>query len=441
MPVGQGTGRAAGEDPPAAMLLGRERELAALTWMLSEAAAGRGSALLVRGGAGIGKTALLAAASRAADGLGLPVLSGGGVRAEAHLPFAGLHQLLWPAMHAEPVLPDGRGEVLRAALALDHSVAAEPHRVALAVLELLATLAVKAPLLVVADDVHWLDRPSAQVLAFVSRRVTAEPIAILLASRDAADDPFQASGTPSRRLGALAAEQAVALLSRVAPELAGTVRDQVLSDAAGNPLALLELPAARRQSGPRPGRAAVSEPLLRSFIAHLADLPAPAGALVSVAAADPSRSLAQLCRAAAAAWGSPVTEADIQPAIDARLAALDGNHVCFAHPLFGAAVYQSLTVGDRQLIHRALAQVIPDGTDIPGAGRPSGPGDRPPLTPREMHIAQLAASGLSNRQIGAQLFLSHRTVGSHLYHLFPKLGITARAQLPGALSAARSPRR
>jgi DNA-binding CsgD family transcriptional regulator len=351
--------RAQARDP----FLGRERELAELDSMLKEAAAGRGSALLLRGEPGIGKTALLAQAQRTAAALDIQALACSGVRAEAHLPFAGLHQLLWPVMPAAHALPDGQGDLLRAALGLDSTVVADLYQVALAAHELLATLAAKAPLLVVADDVHWLDRPSADVLAFISRRVAAEPIAIVLASRDGADDPFRASGMPSLLLPALAEQQASALLSRVAPDLAGTAREQLLSDAAGNPLALLELPAARRSAAPLPGRAPVGELLLRSFTTRMADLPAPAQALVSVAAADEGCSLAQLCRVAAAAWNRPVAEADIQPAIDGRLARLDGNRIQFTHPLVGSAVYQSLTVGDRQLIHRALAQVIPADDD------------------------------------------------------------------------------
>jgi DNA-binding CsgD family transcriptional regulator len=509
-------------------LLGRERVLAELDGMLKEAAAGRGSALLLRGEPGIGKTALLAHAQRTAATLDVQVLAGSGVRAEAQLPFAGLHQLLWPVMAAAPALPDGQGDLLRAALGLDSAMVADLCRVALAVLEFLAALAAKSPLIVVADDAHWLDRPSADVLAFIGRRVAAEPIAIVLAARDGADDPFRASGMPSLLLPALAEQHARALLRRVAPELAGRAREQLLSDAAGNPLALLELPATRRRDAPLPDRAPMGELLLRSFTTRMADLPAPARAIVSVAAAAGGCSLAQLCRAAAAAWSRPVAEADIQPAIDGRLARLDGNRVQFTHPLAASAVYQSLTIGDRQLIHRALAQVIPADddrrvwhladaalgpddaiaaeleelairagqrgavtvavaaldraaalvTDKPrqaglllraselaaaadqaglftslgtagfadratrelraaGGVHPSPRrGGLPQLTAQEMQIAQLAADGLSNRQIGEQLFLSHRTVGSHLYHLFPKLEITARDQLPTALKAA-----
>ena len=350
-------------EPPGTQLVGRERELAELNSMLREAAAGRGSALLLRGEAGIGKTALLAHAQRAAAALDMQVLPCSGVRAEADLPFAGLHQLLWPVLSPGPALPDGPGDLLRAALSLDATLVADLYRVALAAHEFLAALAAKAPLLVVADDVHWLDRPSADVLAFVGRRVMAGPIAILLASRDRADDPFRASGVTSVRLPALAEQQARALLSQVAPDLGGPAREQLLSDAAGNPLALLELPTARRSATARPGRGPVGQALLRSFTTRLADLPARAQALVSVAAADAGCSLAQLCRAAAAAWSRPVTEADIQPAIDGRLARLDGNRVEFVHPLAGSAIYQSLTVGERQRIHRALAEVVPADDD------------------------------------------------------------------------------
>jgi DNA-binding NarL/FixJ family response regulator len=274
-----GTDPAAGDGLPAGepgiALPGRGPELAVLTPMLERAAAGHGSAVLLRGEAGTGKTALLTAAQRIAAARDIQVLAGSGVRAETHLPFAGLNQLLRPVPLAELGLPDEQADLLRAALGLDKTMVADLYRVALAVLELLATVAAKVPLLVVADDAHRLDRPSADVLAFVGRRVAAEPIAIMLAARDSAADPFLASGIASLRLTAQAGE------------------------------------------------------------------------------------------------------------------------------------------------HQAPLR-----------------GDLPQLTPQELQIARLAASGLSNKQIGEQLFLSHRTVGSHLYHLFPKLGITARAQLPHALKSA-----
>jgi DNA-binding CsgD family transcriptional regulator len=289
----------------------------------------------------------------------------------------------------------------------------------------------KRPLLVAGDDAHWLDRPSAEVLAFVSRRIATEPITVVLSLRDGDGDPFQAAGLPSLSLGPLAAGASRALLGRVAPHLAAADRERLLARAAGNPLALHELP-----SGPGPGPLAVSDLLRRSFTAGLPDLTSRARMLLSVAATGAGAGLAELCQVAAAASGEPVSVIDIQPAIDARLVRLEADRVVFVHPLTAAAICQSLTVADRQHIQHALAQLSPRGDGHRRSARQLlDPIGSPELTPQELQIAQLAADGLSNRQIAQQLSVSHRTVGSHLYHLFPKLGITTRVQLAHALGS------
>jgi hypothetical protein len=143
-----------------------------------------------------------------------------------------------------PGIPAEQGDLLRAALGLDQAVLADLYRVALAALELLAVVAAHAPLLVVADDAHWLDRASADVLAFAGRRIGAEPIVMVLSLRDSADNPFDGSGLPDLAIGALDAPSSRSLLDRVAPHLRDEVRDRLLADAAGNPLALVELPTA-----------------------------------------------------------------------------------------------------------------------------------------------------------------------------------------------------
>lgn len=358
-------------------LPGRARELRTLATMVDQAAAGHGSVMLLRGPAGTGKTALLARARELAAGRDLEVLSCYGVRAEAQLPFAALHQLLRPAARDVPGMTSGHREVLRDALSLDQRLACEPHRVALAVLELLSAVAAKQPLLVVGDDAHWLDRPSADVLAFVSRRIATEPIAVVLSLRDGDGDPFQAAGLPSLSISALA-------------ERASQARARMLLSVAA------------------------------------------AGARHRLAAYR----LTELCEAAAAASGELVRAADLQPAIDFGLVRLEGDRVMFAHPLIPAAICQSLPAADRQHIQHALARLKSDGDGRrQGARQLLHPVGSPELTPQELQIAQLAAGGLSNRQIAQQLSVSHRTVGSHLYHLFPKLGITTRVQLAHALES------
>jgi DNA-binding CsgD family transcriptional regulator len=369
-------------------LLGRDRELDILTRILDQAAVGAGSALVLRGEAGIGKTTMLAEARRLAERRQMKTLACSGVPTEARLPFAGLHQLLRPALPLMPGIPAEQGDLLRAALGLDEAVLADLYRVALAALELLAVAAAQAPLLVVADDAHWLDRASADVLAFAGRRISAEPIAMVLSSRDGADNPFDRSGLPGLDLGALDAASSESLLDLVAPRLRREVRDRLLADARGNPLALVELPAALgpgtlgsgtlgsgtlgsgtlgsgtlEPAGPLPGRLPVGDLLRRSFTIRLSELPASTQDLLLAAAADSGCGLAELCVAATTVHGSPVGPADIQPAINVRLVHLAGDRVGFCHPLVAAAIYQSVTVGQRQEIHLALARVIPPEDD------------------------------------------------------------------------------
>jgi DNA-binding CsgD family transcriptional regulator len=347
----------------AASALGRQRELATLTSLLDQAAAGSGSALLLRGAAGIGKTTLLAEAQRLAARREMRTLTCSGVRAEARLPFAGLHQLLRPVLGLAAGLPAEQRDLLRAALGLDENVLADLYRVALAALELLAVVAAQAPLLVVADDAHWLDRASADVLAFAGRRIAAEPMAMLFCLRDGADNPFEGSAIPGLVVGALDPDSSRALLDRVAPRLKDEVRDRLLADAAGNPLALTELPATLRPDEPLPDRLPVGDLLRRSFTTRLSELPARTQTLLLVISADSGCRLGELSAAATIVGGSPVHEPDIQPAIDARLVRLSGDKVTFCHPLIAAAIYQSATVGDRQRVHTALARVVPAGDD------------------------------------------------------------------------------
>lgn len=354
---------AVGDGQALSGLVGRRHEVAALSSMLSQAAAGRGSAVVLRGEAGVGKTSLLDTAQSSAPELGLDVLACSGVRAEAQLPFAGLHQLLRPVLTFLPRIPDAQADLLRAALGLDDRLLADLYQVALATLELLSSAAAKTPLLVTADDAHWLDRPTADVLAFVSRRIAAEPIAVIIAVRDGVNDHFDAWRLPDLPIRSLDPASAQALLSRVAPNLAVSARTRLLREAAGNPLALVELSTTKGSAEPPAGPIAIGDLLRQSFTARVADLPSDAQLLLSVAAADSSCSLAQLSQAAGVIADRPVTEAEIQPAIDARLVRLEGDRIAFSHPLVGAAIYQSLTVGDRQRIHQALTHAFPAEDD------------------------------------------------------------------------------
>jgi hypothetical protein len=206
----------------------------------------------VTGGPGVGKSALLGdAAARAAD-CGMLVLHVTGVQSEAFLAFAGLHHLLRPVLGHLDQLAAPQRHAIKAAFGLADGPAPDMFLTALAVLDLLAESATRAPVLAVADDAHWLDRPTREVLAFVARRLEFEPVLLVTAVRDGDESPPE-SGLPVLRLEALPAPAAAALLKARAPGLPEDVRTRSLDEAAGNPLALAELPIAFSKLGTRPG--------------------------------------------------------------------------------------------------------------------------------------------------------------------------------------------
>src|SRR4051794_19055095 len=234
--------------PPAGSaseLYGRDAELTLLSGLLEQATTGRGAARIVRGDPGIGKSTLLeAVVERAREG-SITVHSTRGVRSEAHLPFAGLHQMLaalLPRLDELGVV--GRRHLL-VAFGLEEAESADPFRIALAVLELLTNAASDGPLLLVADDAHLLDAPTIDVLTFVARRLAADPIVALFAGRGEA---IADSGIDELELAPLDHATSAALLRKHAPDLPLGTQERVLREAAGNPLALVELPAVMRSS-------------------------------------------------------------------------------------------------------------------------------------------------------------------------------------------------
>src|SRR5690348_1068561 len=228
----------------ASKLVGRDPEIAAVEVLLAGIGDGGGS-LLVLGDPGIGKSALAEMAARRAADRGMRVLTCAGVPGEAHLSFAGLHQLLRPVLAEAGGLPRGQRDALRTALGVGEGVAPALPLVGLATLELLAAGAGRAPVLVVAEDLHWLDSSTCEVLAFVSRRLGVDPVGLVGTAREAEldDNPLARAGLAELRLGPLDPAAAAALLDARAVR-DPVVRERVLDEAAGNPLALVELPAA-----------------------------------------------------------------------------------------------------------------------------------------------------------------------------------------------------
>jgi DNA-binding CsgD family transcriptional regulator/tetratricopeptide (TPR) repeat protein len=347
-------------------LVGRERELTTIDGLLRRVGT-RGGSLLVRGEPGIGKTALLDWANDRAEELGLGVLSTAGVPSEAHMAFAGVHRLLRPHLARIGDLPGPQQAALSLAFGLDAqpqgngepSAAPDIFLIALATLDLLAETAASSPLLLVVEDAQWLDAASCDVLAFVARRVGVEPIALLFTLREGAAGPLEEARLPELVLGGLDDADAGRLLDKHAPGITPEARRRVLETAAGNPLALVELPRASGSSlfdgSPGLTPLPVTERLERAFSDRLEALPEDTRRLLLVAALDEGGGLDPQLEAASILAGPPVTTAALAPAESAGLVTLHGEGVRFRHPLVRAAVASAEPTSFRQAAHAALA--------------------------------------------------------------------------------------
>src|SRR5690606_404983 len=223
-----------------AKLLGRQSERQVLEALIADVRADRGRVLVVRGEAGVGKSALLEHLAEQASGC--QVLRATSVESEMELPYAGLHQLCAPMLPHLAGLPAPQRAALGTAFGLEEGEAANPFMVGLAVLSLLAEVAGEGPLICVLDDAQWLDRPSALLLAFVARRLLAEPIAMVFAVREPSEAK-ELAGLPELRVRGLSGRDARALLDSVLiGPVDDRVRDRIVAETHGNPLALLELP-------------------------------------------------------------------------------------------------------------------------------------------------------------------------------------------------------
>jgi len=350
-------------------LFGREAETAVLSSVLDRVK-DRGGALLVRGEPGIGKSALLALARRRAGERGMRVLTCEGVTSETHLPFAGLHRLLRPILARVDDLPPPHRDAILAALGVVDAAAPDLFRIAFATLELLSGVATRTPVLLVVEDAHWLDRASWDVLAFVARRLDSDPVVLIAASRDGegVDNSLDAARLPELRLEALDPDAAAALLDAEAPDLAPPVREQLLVEAAGNPLALVELPVAARRLAEgvaMPTWLPLTTRLEQAFASRAADLPAATRLLLLVAALDDGDALGEVLAAAGRIAGGDVGVADLTPAISARLIDVDLEEttVRFRHPLVRSAVHQTASISQRHEVQTALADFLVDQPD------------------------------------------------------------------------------
>jgi DNA-binding CsgD family transcriptional regulator len=340
-------------------LIGRTDELARLGALLDAVPAG-GSSLLVRGDAGIGKSALVAAAAADAAARGWRVLRVEGAQGEALLPLAALHRLLLPVLGEVGALPAGERDALLGAFGLAEVSVPEIYRLALAVLNLLTEIAVVAPVVVVVEDTHWLDRSTAAVLAFVARRVAADPVLLLASARPGEDDePIAEAVAAVLEPAPLDGDAAAALLERSGGDaLDPARRAAVLAAAQGNPLALVELPRALLAGGAWAAgeELPMTDRLERAFADRLGELPEATGTAVLLAALAGDM---DAVAARAAAGGD-----DLAPAVAAGLIERDAaGRVRFRHPLVRSAVARAAPVDRRMAAHAALAAVPGEDPD------------------------------------------------------------------------------
>jgi DNA-binding CsgD family transcriptional regulator len=335
--------------------LGRHAEREAVDSILSRARTGRSGALVVRGQAGIGKTALLDHLRDLAVAGGFRVESSTGIEAEAQFAFAGLHQLCAPLLDSADALPEPQQTALGVAFGSRSGAVPGKFLVGLATLNLLAETAEQSPLLCVVDDAQWLDQASAEVLAFVARRIEAERLAMVFAVRDSSDGTLSFAGLPELRLGGLDDAEARELLdAAVQAPIDVRVRERIIAEARGNPLALLELTAQPAQFAggfQLPGLADVPGRVEEGFQRRFRSLPETAQLLSLVAAAEPTGDVTLLWSAAEQLEIAPESAA---PAESAGLLEID-TRVRFRHPLARSAAYRAATPPDRRRAHAALA--------------------------------------------------------------------------------------
>jgi DNA-binding CsgD family transcriptional regulator len=343
-------------------LRGRSRECQTLDRVLHDARAGQSRVLVLRGEAGIGKTALLEHLHERASGCRVERVSG--VESEMELPFAGLHQLCASMVDHFDHLPEPQRAALATIFGLEAGPPPDPFLLGLSVLSLVSDVAEDRPLVCIVDDAQWLDRATATTLAFAARRLCAEPVAVVFAVREPAAEPTL-TGLPELLIDGLAKDDALALLdAATVGMLHARVRERIVAETRGNPLALLELPrtltAAELELGfGSPDPTAMAGRIEEGYRRQLLHLPVDARQLLVTAAVEPLGDVTLLWRAAER-LGIDVDAA--APAEAAGLITLDGR-VRFRHPLVRSVVYRTASVRDVRAAHRALAEVTDSAVD------------------------------------------------------------------------------
>jgi DNA-binding CsgD family transcriptional regulator len=337
------------------MLLGREREQAAIRHLLDEARDGRSGVLALVGEAGIGKSALLEHTGALASGM--RVARARGVVSETQIPFAGLYELLRPALGLLGRIPTTQASALESALALRPAQEEDRFAVGAATLSLLAAYAEEQPLAVLVDDIHWLDGSSVDALLFAVRRLLAEPIAVVLTARAGETSALDGAGLPTVTVGGLEREAAEALVRSAAPDATADSAARLHRETDGNPLALLELAREHVPDLPLDAPVPVVTSVARVYLQRAAALPGQTNRALVLAAATDRGDLALFARAVQT-LGADV--ADLAPAEGSGLVAVEGGRIEFRHPLARSAIYGAATAEARRRVHRALADSLPD---------------------------------------------------------------------------------
>jgi DNA-binding CsgD family transcriptional regulator len=345
------------------LIIGREAALARLRGLVNPAP-WASQVLIVTGEAGMGKTMLLADTVGQARLAGLRVLSVTGRESESRLAFAGLHQLLRPALADAAGLPARQARALRGALGLSADPGApDPLLTGAAVLTLLSDLSEHTPVLVVADDAHWLDRSSLDALAFAGSRLDADRVVLLVGARGQAPPPGFDRGFPELYLEPLSSDDAGRLLDGQPRPPRGRARAQVLAQAAGNPMALIELTKVIAED-PGASRRWAAEPLPPTdrltavLTSRFAALPEQTQAALLLAAVADSPDLS-----AAASHGAGPDARALVPAEQLGLIKVDRTGLRFSHPLVRSAIYHTAPFARRAAAHRELANALHDQPD------------------------------------------------------------------------------
>lgn len=337
-------------------LVGRDEELTRIRSFFRDAVVS-GGALLLYGDPGVGKSALLGALAESAAAEGTRVLTASGVEFEADVGYSGLNQLLLPLHDAFDRLEPVHRDALRLALGFDSGPPPDRLLVSNAALLLVRRIAADTPLLLIVDDLPWIDRASAAVLGFVARRLVGSRVGFLGASRSHAGSFFERGGLPEFELRPLPPGAADELVRSRFPTLAPTERRRLIAEADGNPLALLELAVARTRShDPAPAALPLTGRLRSLYASRVTDLPPRCRRLLLLGALDGTGDLGVLLAAA----GAEYTLADLEPAERDRLARVDEHtrRLAFGHPLIRAAVVETASSAERRWAHHVLAETL-----------------------------------------------------------------------------------